>query len=74
MPGRDGTGPRGTGPMTGGGFGPCGRGRRGRFGQAYADDGRFQQLQDQIASLADTVAQLTKKISGSSKTPAKKKK
>ena len=23
MPGRDGTGPRGQGPMTGGGFGPC---------------------------------------------------
>ena len=33
MPGFDGTGPMGQGPMTGGGFGPCGRGlgiRRGR--------------------------------------------
>ena len=33
MPGFNGTGPMGQGPMTGGGFGPCGRGlgiRRGR--------------------------------------------
>lgn len=35
MPGFDGTGPAGQGPMTGGGFGPCGSGmamRRGRGG------------------------------------------
>ena len=30
MPGRDGTGPRGEGPLTGGGFGPCGGGRSSR--------------------------------------------
>ena len=31
MPGQDGTGPRGEGPMTGRGLGPCGRGlARGR--------------------------------------------
>jgi len=28
MPGFDGTGPMGRGPLTGGGFGPCGRGLR----------------------------------------------
>jgi len=28
MPGRDGTGPAGIGPMTGGGFGNCGTGKR----------------------------------------------
>ena len=32
MPGYDRTGPRGAGPMTGGGFGYCGAGRAGRFG------------------------------------------
>ncbi|MBO8158241.1 DUF5320 domain-containing protein [Thermosyntropha sp.] len=33
MPGFDGTGPLGYGPMTGRGLGPCGRGlRRGYFG------------------------------------------
>ena len=37
MPGYDGTGPLGQGPMTGRGLGPCGRGlvfRRG-FGRGY---------------------------------------
>lgn len=32
MPGQDGTGPMGQGPMTGRGFGPCGRGMRRRMG------------------------------------------
>lgn len=32
MPGFDGTGPAGMGPMTGRGFGPCGRGLGWRFG------------------------------------------
>ncbi len=32
MPGYDSTGPRGEGPMTGGGFGYCGTGRPARFG------------------------------------------
>jgi len=31
MPRFDGTGPLGQGAMTGRGFGPCGRGGRGRF-------------------------------------------
>jgi len=37
MPGRDGTGPSGQGPLTGRGLGPCGRGlgfRRG-FGRGF---------------------------------------
>ena len=33
MPGLDGTGPMGRGPLTGRGFGPCGRGRG--FGAGY---------------------------------------
>ncbi len=47
MPGFDGTGPLGQGPMTGGGFGPCGRGlgrglRRGRgFGMGRGFRRRF---------------------------------
>lgn len=32
MPGYDRTGPRGEGPMTGGGFGYCGTGRPARYG------------------------------------------
>lgn len=32
MPGRDGSGPTGRGPMTGGGFGNCGGGRAGGQG------------------------------------------
>ena len=32
MPGRDGTGPLGQGPITGRGFGPCGRGLGSRRG------------------------------------------
>jgi hypothetical protein len=32
MPARDGTGPQGTGPLTGRGFGPCGRGMHRGFG------------------------------------------
>jgi hypothetical protein len=37
MPGFDGTGPQGRGPMTGRGFGPCGSGRAFRrgFGRSY---------------------------------------
>ncbi|MBN1688571.1 MAG: DUF5320 domain-containing protein [Candidatus Omnitrophica bacterium] len=34
MPGGDGTGPLGEGPMTGGGFGYCGQGGRG-YGRGY---------------------------------------
>ena len=33
MPGGDGTGPMRRGPMTGGGFGPCGGGLARRFGR-----------------------------------------
>ena len=35
MPGFDGTGPRGFGPGTGRGLGPCGRGYRWGFGRGY---------------------------------------
>ena len=38
MPGRDGTGPLRRGPMTGWGFGPCGRGLRRGFGYRGAID------------------------------------
>ena len=34
MPGQDRTGPLGQGPLTGRGFGPCGRGFRRGFGRA----------------------------------------
>lgn len=34
MPFRDGTGPWGQGPLSGGGFGPCGVGRRFDYGVA----------------------------------------
>ena len=33
MPNRDRTGPSGQGPLTGRGFGPCGKGFSGRFGR-----------------------------------------
>jgi len=35
MPGQDGTGPLGLGPLTGRGFGPCGWGIRRGFGRGY---------------------------------------
>jgi hypothetical protein len=42
MPGFDGTGPLGEGPMTGGGFGYCGTGRRSPLGlRGRAFSGRF---------------------------------
>jgi hypothetical protein len=46
MPGYDRTGPMGRGPMTGGGFGPCGTGRwndedrPGAFGRGFRAGGR----------------------------------
>jgi hypothetical protein len=42
MPGFDGTGPSGEGPMTGGGFGYCRPGRRSAYGPGSASfGGRF---------------------------------
>ena len=35
MPGQDGTGPSGLGPLTGRGLGPCGCGMRRGFGRGY---------------------------------------
>ena len=35
MPAFDGTGPQGQGPMTGRGFGPCGRGNRFGMGMGF---------------------------------------
>ena len=35
MPGGDGTGPMGQGPLTGRGMGPCGRGLRRGFGRGF---------------------------------------
>jgi len=46
MPGQDKTGPMGMGPMTGRGFGPCGRGlgfRRG-FGRGFGWRARTETL------------------------------
>ena len=40
MPGGDGTGPSGRGPMTGWGMGPCGRGRGRGYGFGYGGRGR----------------------------------
>ena len=37
MPGYDRTGPRGEGPLTGRGLGPCGGGFRRGFGRRYAE-------------------------------------
>ena len=60
MPGFDRTGPRGGGPMTGRGFGPCGSGlgRRGRFGSGRGLGRYFgwslpQTPKDQKEALAD---------------------
>jgi len=60
MPGFDGTGPRGQGPMTGRGFGPCGLGLgwRRRFGMGRGMGRYFcwnwpVSPQDQKKALAD---------------------
>lgn len=41
MPGMDRTGPRGQGPMTGRGLGPCGGGTRQGFGRGMGRDRGF---------------------------------
>lgn len=41
MPGMDGTGPMGAGPMTGGGFGRCGRRGQAGLGRGYGRGGGF---------------------------------
>ena len=49
MPGFDGTGPRGMGPMTGRGLGPCGCGRgfRRGFGRGFwAEPTKEQEIAD----------------------------
>jgi hypothetical protein len=42
MPGQDGTGPLGLGPLTGRGLGPCGCGMRRGFGRGYGRDFGFR--------------------------------
>lgn len=65
MPGFDSTGPMGTGPMTGRGFGPCGLGLgwRRRFGTGRGLGRYFrwscpQTKKDQIQALKDYQAAL----------------
>jgi hypothetical protein len=61
MPNFDGTGPRGQGPMTGRGLGPCGRGRRlgfwggygMGFGGGYGYGRRFISPKNELAALED---------------------
>lgn len=69
MPGLDGTGPRGEGTATGGGFGVCGAAReyrgfgcgrgRGRFMHHRFSDG---DLADEVRALRQEVNDLTAKI------------
>lgn len=77
MPNQDGTGPLGQGPMTGGGFGPCGAGsgygaaRSGsRRGRGFFRFGRSPQVlstnpdQQRIAALEREVAELKRLLRG----------
>ena len=65
MPGRDGTGPLGRGPMKGRGLGPCGRDRRGGMRPDRATDHdrdtelrdlqeRLDRLQAEIEKMRDS--------------------
>ena len=53
MPGRNGTGPQGAGPLTGRGLGPCGRGlargRGGWFGCGLGFGRRWTQIDEKAA-------------------------
>lgn len=76
MPGFDGTGPAGYGPMTGRGMGPCGRGmargfgrgrRFARFGAVnYSNDvdalkSEEKALEDELQTLRDRISEVEKK-------------
>ena len=67
MPVQDGTGPQGMGPLTGRGFGPCGRGFRRGWGRGL---GRFWRrsrlpktnLTDYVKSLEEELAEAKKQL------------
>jgi hypothetical protein len=83
MPGFDGTGPRGQGSMTGGGFGPCntkglvyGRGRGGvgygcgrgmGRGRGYANTPTAEELIDDLKKEKDLIDQRIKDLENSKK-------
>jgi len=65
MPAFDGTGPQGMGPLTGRGFGPCGRGFRRGWGCGLGRFfGRFrpQSSQTQTDDLTDYVKSLEEEV------------
>jgi len=68
MPKFDGTGPRGLGPMTGRGLGPCGRGQGGfncPFGRGLgfgSGHGRFISPQNELSSLQEEEKMLEEEL------------
>lgn len=66
MPGLDRTGPRGLGPLTGRGLGPCGRGLRRRY--AYTEtkeltkDEQKKILEAELEDLEEEKKQIEKKL------------
>ena len=67
MPRFDGSGPMGYGPMTGRGFGPCGRGFRRGYGRGFypraptkAEEKRF--LEDEKKALQEDLKQIDAKL------------
>jgi hypothetical protein len=76
MPGYNGTGPNNAGPMTGRGFGPCGKGmglgrpcgRAYGFGNqrwnmvGFSKEEEKQVLQDEAKSLTEELSEINKRI------------
>ena len=65
MPGNNGTGPMGMGPMTGRGLGPCGNGtRRGGGGRGFFGRGfrRFWTKTDEKAALEEEEKMLAEEL------------
>jgi len=62
MPGRDGTGPSGQGPLTGRGFGPCGRSMAFRRGFGRGFGWRRQYFDEPIAEPLTLTKEEQKKI------------
>jgi hypothetical protein len=62
MPNFDGTGPRGQGPLTGRGLGPCGYRGRMSFGGGYGYGRRFISPKNELAALEDDKEALKKEL------------